>query len=51
VIVDLIAEYISGELKPADDVSDARWFTPDEIQGLDVTTNTLKLLGQIKFLP
>lgn len=50
VIVDLRAEYISGELKPADDVSDARWFTPDEIECHDVTSNTKELLRQIKFL-
>jgi 8-oxo-dGTP diphosphatase len=31
VIIDLAAEYIAGEIQPADDASDARWFTLDEV--------------------
>jgi ADP-ribose pyrophosphatase len=31
VIVDLAAEYIAGEIRPADDAGDARWFTLDEV--------------------
>ena len=50
VIVDLSAKYISGIPQPADDVSDARWFTPGEIEGLEITVNTKKLLQQIDFL-
>jgi ADP-ribose pyrophosphatase len=50
VIVDLRADYISGDLLPADDVSDARWFAPDEIEGLEVTKNTKRLLAKIGFL-
>jgi ADP-ribose pyrophosphatase len=50
VIVDLLADYIDGEIEPADDVSDAAWFGPDEIEGLDVTKNTKKLLIKISFL-
>jgi 8-oxo-dGTP diphosphatase len=50
VIVDLLAEYISGDLHPADDVSDARWFGPDEIEGPDISDNTQKLLDKMGFL-
>ena len=50
VVVDLSAEYVSGDIHPADDVSDARWFTPGEIEGLEITVNTKKLLQQIDFL-
>jgi ADP-ribose pyrophosphatase len=31
VIIDLAAEYIAGEIQPADDAGDARWFTLDEV--------------------
>jgi ADP-ribose pyrophosphatase len=31
VIIDLAAEYIAGEIRPADDAGDARWFTLDEV--------------------
>jgi len=50
VIVDLFAEYVSGDLHPADDVSDARWFNPDDIEGLDISDNTKKLLDKMGFL-
>jgi 8-oxo-dGTP diphosphatase len=50
VIVDLHAEYISGEPYPADDVIEARWFGPGEIEGLDITENTKKLLIKTGFL-
>jgi ADP-ribose pyrophosphatase len=50
VIVDLMAEYVSGELQPADDVSDARWFGPEEISDFDVTEATITLLHKLSFL-
>jgi 8-oxo-dGTP diphosphatase len=50
VIVDLLADYIDGEVTPADDASDAGWFRPDEIEGLDISDNTKKLLVKIGFL-
>jgi ADP-ribose pyrophosphatase len=31
VIVDLAAEYLAGEVQPADDASDARWFSWAEV--------------------
>ena len=34
VIVDLAAEYVSGEVKGADDAMDARWVSPEELLAL-----------------
>jgi ADP-ribose pyrophosphatase len=44
VIVDLKADYIQGKPKAGDDAAEARWISPKEVQGLDVSTKTLKLL-------
>ena len=50
VIVDLRAEFVSGNLKPADDVSDAGWFGPGEINDLEVSEATITLLQKLAFL-
>ena len=44
VIVDLSAEYVSGELTAGDDAIDARWISADEINRLAVSSTTLQLL-------
>jgi ADP-ribose pyrophosphatase len=44
VIVDLLADYISGELSAGDDADDARWVSADEINSLAVNSTTLQLL-------
>ncbi|MGD1986971.1 MAG: NUDIX domain-containing protein, partial [Desulfobacterales bacterium] len=44
VIVDLSAEYVSGELTAGDDAIDARWISADEINSLAVSSTTLQLL-------
>jgi 8-oxo-dGTP diphosphatase len=44
VIVDLAAEYISGDPRAADDAADARWVTQAELAHLDVNPATLHLL-------
>ncbi len=50
VIVDLMANYISGELHPGDDAVDARWVGADELAQLKVSPPTLELLQQhLKF--
>ncbi len=46
VIVDLIADYVSGELRPGDDALDARWVSAQEIQNLKLSLNTEKLLKE-----
>ena len=50
VIVDMAADYLSGEVKAADDALEARWISPEELGSLTVTKSTLKLLNQIGFV-
>jgi 8-oxo-dGTP diphosphatase len=47
VIVDLDAEYISGEPIPDDDARDARWISAEDIQKLPVNRVTRRLLSEI----
>ncbi|MBW2356087.1 MAG: NUDIX hydrolase [Deltaproteobacteria bacterium] len=48
VIVDLAAEYVAGEIRPADDASDARWFSRDEIMSqADVVPETRELVRRL----
>ncbi len=44
VIVDLTADYISGEPSAGDDAVEARWVSAEEINRLAVSPTTLKLL-------
>jgi 8-oxo-dGTP diphosphatase len=44
VIVDLTADYISGEPVPGDDATEARWVSAHDINALQVNAATLKLL-------
>jgi ADP-ribose pyrophosphatase YjhB (NUDIX family) len=46
VIVDFEAEVVGGELRPADDVLDARWFSPEELKGLEMTESTKRFLEE-----
>jgi ADP-ribose pyrophosphatase YjhB (NUDIX family) len=46
VIVDFEAEVIGGELRPADDALDARWFSPEELKGLEMTESTRRVLEE-----
>ena len=48
IIVDLSADYVSGELSAGDDAVEARWVTAEEIKTLAVNKTTLALL-QSKF--
>lgn len=50
VIVDLSADYVSGDVRAADDAIEARWVSPAEIRNLPATKTTLKLLQQIGFV-
>ncbi|MGD9346802.1 MAG: NUDIX hydrolase [Candidatus Aminicenantes bacterium] len=49
VIVDLEAEYINGELRPADDARDARWFARKDLKRIAMSESTRKLLHKIGF--
>lgn len=44
VIVDLSADYVSGELSAGDDAVDVRWVSAEEIKMLAVNATTLRLL-------
>ena len=44
VIVDLIAEYVEGEIQAGDDAIDARWVSPGEIEKLKMSPVTVELL-------
>ena len=46
VIVDLVADYVSGELSPGDDAIDVRWFSTDDVNKLKVSEATRKLLKE-----
>ena len=50
VIVDVAADYIRGDVKGADDALEARWLAPEDLEGLPVSKNTLKLLRAVGFL-
>jgi ADP-ribose pyrophosphatase len=50
VIVDLRADVVAGILHPSDDAADARWFTPKEIERLQITETTKEFLKKIEFL-
>jgi len=44
VIVDLLADYVSGKPDPRSDASEARWVTPRELEGLPVSRITKEVL-------
>ena len=44
VIVDLAADYVSGDPSAGDDAIEARWVSAEEIRGLVVSSPTVKLL-------
>lgn len=46
VVVDLRADYLSGDPRAGDDVLEARWVKPSELAGMDVSERTLALLRE-----
>jgi ADP-ribose pyrophosphatase len=50
VIIDLLAEHLSGDPVPASDVTEAAWLGPAELEGLPVNTSTLALLRKLGFI-
>jgi ADP-ribose pyrophosphatase len=46
VIVDMNADYVSGEPRAGDDAADARWITEDELARLPVNPATRHLLAE-----
>ncbi|SMB92991.1 mutator mutT protein [Thermanaeromonas toyohensis ToBE] len=50
VLVDFWARYVSGELRPASDVAEARWIALKEIRKYELTSGTLDLLQHLGLL-
>jgi ADP-ribose pyrophosphatase len=46
VIVDLVADYVSGELRPGDDAIDVCWASFRDVKSLKVSDATRKLLKE-----
>jgi ADP-ribose pyrophosphatase len=46
VIVDLAADYVSGELRPGDDATDVCWASSEDVKRLKVSAATQKLLKE-----
>ncbi len=46
VLIDLLAEYVRGELTPSSDALDARWFTEEELAGIDVPEITVEVIRE-----
>ncbi len=47
VIIDLLADYLGGELRPGDDAREARWVAPQDLAGLPVSQTTRDLLNNV----
>lgn len=46
VLIDFLCRRISGELKPGSDADEVRWFTPEEIPGLHLASDTAEVIGK-----
>jgi 8-oxo-dGTP diphosphatase len=44
VIIDLTAEYVRGETRAGDDAADVRWVSAEELDDLEVSAKTMRLL-------
>ncbi len=51
VVIDFLGEYVSGEVNGSDDALEARWVSPSEAEGLDMTGTTRQLLREVGFFP
>lgn len=50
VIIDLLAEHLSGEPVPSSDVTEAVWLGAGDLEGRPVNASTLQLLRKLGFL-
>ncbi len=50
VIIDLTAEYLSGEPIPASDVTEAAWLTSEDLADRPVNATTIELLKKLDFI-
>lgn len=47
-IIDFVAQWQSGEPVAGDDVTDARWFSADELPGLGLWDEALRVIAQAR---
>jgi 8-oxo-dGTP diphosphatase len=47
VIIDFLADYVSGDLRPATDVMDARWMTRQDLDHFDITERARSLVMKL----
>jgi len=50
VLIDYAAIWISGEPKGGDDAREARFFSPDEIAGLNLWSETLRVIEAARLM-
>lgn len=51
VIIDLMADFVSGELRPSDDAMDAGWFKPEDLGEIRLNQSTREFLRDMQFIP
>jgi ADP-ribose pyrophosphatase len=49
IIIDLAADYVRGEVQPGDDVHEARWVSPVDLERLTVNRTTLEVLKKTRW--
>lgn len=47
VLIDYIASFVSGELKPGSDVVDANWFSKSEVEKLDIPEISKQVIDKV----
>jgi ADP-ribose pyrophosphatase len=47
VIIDVLARYVSGDVRHADDALDARWVGADELEALNVMNDAAQLIREV----
>lgn len=45
-IIDYAARWVSGEVQAGDDAADAGWFAPEDLAGLELWSETLRVIEQ-----
>jgi len=50
VIIDMLARYVSGEIKAQSDAEECKWVTPREMAGLDLTPMLREMLTRQKLI-
>ena len=47
IIIDLVADYVEGVPRAGDDAREARWVAPQDLELLEVSKPTIKLLKEV----